>query len=376
MAFSLLDLLIFISLGQGLIFGALLLRSPHFAATPTRYLGYSLIMVAIIGMNEWLSGWGFDDQYYFIDFFGDDVPWILLLYVPVFLYFLKTTRHPWNRYPLLPVLSLPFFLFLFLNVFIDLSVDFHFYALLGQEQFMQAVYTAEFTLAAVYVLGLCLATYFVVYRPGYPAVRRPLRQIYWSTAVLVLLWAAADLLPLGSNTVRLRLGYLLWSGIAGFIYWLIYQALVSMEWPGREAAASPVFTLAPAQRTTNNSVPAQRAEAYLMALEELMTEERAFLDPDLSRNKVAARLGISPGYLSQVLSEHAGIRFTDYINRHRIEAVKMMLRHPDFQSYSLLAIGEEAGFRSKSAFYTTFKKETGLTPNAWRNSADFSDSDN
>lgn len=44
-----------------------------------------------------------------------------------------------------------------------------------------------------------------------------------------------------------------------------------------------------------------------------------------------------------------------------------MLKDPKFDNYSLLSIGLECGFNSKTSFYTNFKKETGLTPKAYKN---------
>jgi YesN/AraC family two-component response regulator len=73
-------------------------------------------------------------------------------------------------------------------------------------------------------------------------------------------------------------------------------------------------------------------------------------------------LNISVGYLSQIISEQSEKKIPDYLNYYRTEEVKKMLLDPDFDRYSLLAIGLEAGFNSKTAFYTAFKKETGTTP--------------
>ena len=91
---------------------------------------------------------------------------------------------------------------------------------------------------------------------------------------------------------------------------------------------------------------------------------------------MAEALGNSSGYLSQVIREVADSNFTTYVNTFRVEAVKLMLKDDAYASFSLLAIGQEAGFKSKSAFYNTFKKHTGMTPSAYQRSAHSSTSDN
>ena len=45
-----------------------------------------------------------------------------------------------------------------------------------------------------------------------------------------------------------------------------------------------------------------------------------------------------------------------------------MISNPEYENYSLLAIGLEAGFTSKTTFYKAFKKVTGQTPNEYKNS--------
>ena len=54
--------------------------------------------------------------------------------------------------------------------------------------------------------------------------------------------------------------------------------------------------------------------------------------------------------------------FTNYVHSFRIKEAKTYLSNPEFSSYTMVSIGLEAGFNSRSAFFDVFKKETGKTP--------------
>ena len=58
--------------------------------------------------------------------------------------------------------------------------------------------------------------------------------------------------------------------------------------------------------------------------------------------------------------------FPDYLNSFRIEEAKSYLKNPEFSKYTIVSIGLEAGFNSKSSFYSVFKKTTGETPAAFK----------
>lgn len=353
MDFNLLDLIILVSLAQGFIFGLGILFSKAFRHTSARLLAYSIMMIATIGLNTWLSRWNFDDQYYLIDFFGDDVPWMLLYYVPLFLFFLESIQHPFRSSPKRFWLFIPFFLFLGLNIFIDLDVDFGLYTVPDIEAFMDVVYAGEFYVALGYSLLLCGMSYGLVWRRKNEAKRGWLQKIWLISTVLILLWLLLVILPSGPFGGDRTMEYLFWGAISGFIYWTAYKGLYQFKLPQEQhpTAASRPFT-------ADNS--------HFQHLEQLMKEEELYRNPALGRDALAERLGISTGYLSQLINAVTGENIAHYINHYRVEAVKKMIQDPKYAQYSLLALGEEAGFSSKSAFYTTFKKKVGMTPNAFR----------
>jgi AraC-like DNA-binding protein len=103
----------------------------------------------------------------------------------------------------------------------------------------------------------------------------------------------------------------------------------------------------------------------------LMAEEKPYLSPDLTLGGLAQRLSILPLHLSQVINQHLGQNFADFVNSYRIEEFKARSKTTDIRRYKIASVAEKCGFRSKSTFYAAFKKQTGETPSEFvRNGRD------
>ena len=105
---------------------------------------------------------------------------------------------------------------------------------------------------------------------------------------------------------------------------------------------------------------------YLEQLNTYMEKKRPYLNPQLSMDQVANDLGINRHQLSQVLNEKVGKNFYDYINTFRVQAFTEILKDPQKEHYTLLALAYESGFNSKTTFNTIFKKNTGMTPSQYK----------
>jgi len=91
-----------------------------------------------------------------------------------------------------------------------------------------------------------------------------------------------------------------------------------------------------------------------------MNNDKIYTKPALKLKTVADQLSIPSHQLSQLLNDNLGKGFKTFINEHRIkEACTLMRTHTQL---SLEGIGYEVGFRSKSTFFTTFKKLMNMTP--------------
>lgn len=103
-------------------------------------------------------------------------------------------------------------------------------------------------------------------------------------------------------------------------------------------------------------------------LDDFIRNNNKFLIPKYSLNNLSEDLKISTSSLSATINSHANKSFIDYINEMRIEQSKKILIDSKYNNYTIAAIGLESGFNSKSAFYNVFKKHTGITPLAYKDS--------
>jgi AraC-like DNA-binding protein len=107
-------------------------------------------------------------------------------------------------------------------------------------------------------------------------------------------------------------------------------------------------------------------EILIEKLKECMENEKYFLTRALTVQDVAEKLNSQPRYVSQVINEILGQNYIDFVNSYRIEEAKKMLVDVKYSGYSIIGILYEAGFNSKTAFNTAFKKQTGVTPKEFK----------
>jgi AraC-like DNA-binding protein len=86
-------------------------------------------------------------------------------------------------------------------------------------------------------------------------------------------------------------------------------------------------------------------------------------DPMLTLENIADYLVLSVSYIRLVFKETYLITLSDFIHQERLEQAKKLLISTD---WPVLNIAERSGFQSKTTFFTSFKKYTGLTPNLYR----------
>ena len=100
-------------------------------------------------------------------------------------------------------------------------------------------------------------------------------------------------------------------------------------------------------------------------LNEVLTKEQVFRDPDLDREKLAALLGTNRTYLcNAVMQISGGQDVRKYINSFRLRfAAEYMELNPETP---ITTVGELSGFKSSTTFYRLFKEYFGILPAQYR----------
>lgn len=83
----------------------------------------------------------------------------------------------------------------------------------------------------------------------------------------------------------------------------------------------------------------------------------------ISLSDIARNLGVSKGYLASLFAKKEGITIVTYIHREKIRIACNMLKYAD---RSIAEISNYLKFNSQSYFGKIFKKETGMTPQQYR----------
>lgn len=127
----------------------------------------------------------------------------------------------------------------------------------------------------------------------------------------------------------------------------------------------------PAQPSTdleNNTAIEENKDLYKLAQQiiNLIEKDQLYKEMGLSVNEVADKIGSQTYLVSQAINTCLGKNFFELINRYRVEEAKTLLKDSSKNYLSIVGIGFESGFNSKTSFNTSFKKYTGMTPSEFK----------
>lgn len=379
-----------IAIFQGIAIGLILLNSPFFKSKANQYLAFSIFSLSYSLLKIALE----------ITQAIENLPYLKILEIidtellfPAFLlYFaIYQVNHPQKHSKKLRWLFVPAIISTLFFAILDFGLG------INEQTFESLNFTSIIGIALLIILLLILLFYipFVLFKT-YNIIQysRQEKEKKW----LFHLWFY-EVLALGAFMILIFIGSFVLSNLSNamqilalfatvIIHWIAYNGVYKfklindqhkirtllnsrMLMKAEEAvdnASSPENTKTLIDQITPSKESGKHTKEniYYKELERLCLEQKIYRDSSLDRFSVAEKLGISPSYLSQIINAITNENFSTYINRYRVEEVKKLIVDDEFDNYSLLSIGLECGFSSKTTFYNAFKKFTGVTPNTYK----------
>lgn len=348
---------------QGIIFSLIVFFTKKFR---TRSLFFLSALILCIAVNNL--------QYFFLDsrvlnfekFFGIYYLPVATLTMVFYFFYVKFFLFPkakittWNK-----LLFLPFLIFFLLTLFYKIALAF---GLLtdGIILFFSKLINIHEGFALLFSIFLLVLIFrrIIIFEKIHK--NSPQNRINWLkntsviSLVVTLLYGVSLYIDLFSGKSSSTFFYILWISQAFVIYWLghvgIYKFGISEDQKSIRVLIS----------TEKVAVSSSFKNEHITSFEKFIIEDKNYLNNDVTLENVADNLGLSKSYLSRMINAELNTSYTDYINSLRVEEAKLIIQNPESEKYTLIAIGLEVGFNSKSAFNNAFKKYSGITPSEFK----------
>ena len=148
----------------------------------------------------------------------------------------------------------------------------------------------------------------------------------------------------------------------GFYYGMIYELLKNRPALKIATQLPKVANLSKNDIMLSDIMHEDSEQKLIEVLNQLINIEKIYLISSLTVNQFAHRSKIPRYLLTHYLNHKYNKTFPEFMNYHRIEEAKRLLNEPDSLKYSIEVVAQKCGFKSRSAFYSAFKAQTGLTP--------------
>lgn len=116
----------------------------------------------------------------------------------------------------------------------------------------------------------------------------------------------------------------------------------------------------------NSGLNLEKATQYLTQLQFELDTNKIYLDANLTLPSFSKKLNIPIHQLSQLINQHYGMSFSNFINFHRINEFKKLLINNSKNHFKIEELGYMCGFNSKATFQRSFKKFEKISPKLYK----------
>lgn len=365
MNFNLFNSLILAGCIQGFLFALIWLFNKKYRSKNTYYLIALIIIYSISNLQYYLLDIGVFDPVDFYNLYvlplSPVMPALLLLYG---LTLLKRenfiTKKPWI--PFIPIgFVMGLTIFYKLQIFLKIKEP-EYSVFLDQIPSWSEYLAILYSLLVLFYLVFQVREFSKEQTYSIDDIKPQVRWFKWILIAQILATSLWFLLEAAyGDGYESSYYYPLWIILAIIIYWMGHVGIYKY---GVQVERKKIRKIS---RDSKPRITIEKSKnEYILELDRILIEEKNFLDPTLNLDALASKMNLSKGYLSKIINSELGISFKEHLNNLRVEEAKSYLTNPQFSNYTLLAIGLEAGFSSKSSFNATFKKISGLTPSEYQ----------
>lgn len=123
----------------------------------------------------------------------------------------------------------------------------------------------------------------------------------------------------------------------------------------------PVF-IPTSEDISQSALQANDLKRYQLKIEKFMDNEKPYLDPELTIEKLSELMRMKKLLLSQTLNKSFNKNFFNFIKDYRVHHVETELKNKNNEERTIMDIAYMSGFNSKTGFNRAFKEVTGKTP--------------
>lgn len=358
------NLLILFGAIQGLIFSIiLLLNKTHPGA---RYLSLFMFVLAFNGFETFSWSSGLDNYISFFDFSG-----YITIYAlgPSLYLYIKSLLYPERKHSSKHVLGhyVPALFQFTVSAVVAILYFLYTLQLFDQGYIIQGIYDVHSfysePLSVILFLTYLVISYrmfrkastghniIYISRDGQKVVYKWIKTLLIFLVILGVTWPLTVLAPVIFDLPYNVHYYPIELTLVLFIYWVAFVGYHKMKM---------IYIQIPSQ-VKSSELPINSDE-LLYQLKQAMEYDKIYLDSALNRDKVSEHTGINPKMISQVLNQHAGMSFNDFVNQYRVNEVCDNLLSNKHKHLTISGIALASGFNSQATFQRAFKSVKGLSP--------------
>lgn len=372
------NIIFFTGIVYGLIFCAILFFMKRKIGKPILFLNLQVLFITLNNLQAWLIDMGLISSIVYIKYLR--VPWYFLC-MPLFyiflIHYLKLAKR--TKTFLLATLSL-FIVFILSRLLIIAYAQHMGYPEMELKRMMLRYGNFEEITGFIFTMVVFVKSIAIFYtRKRKFEFVLLFDDLVWIkhfmnlAGLVILMWVIALVInlqnpennsPIVYYPLRLSTTILIyWIGFKGLLRFRIMEdRIVLRENLKKEIDPGHSDFDWDTQEVPEDKALSSKQQELFQKINHHVVDQKLYLDPYLSLEGLANSLELSSGYLSFLINNYGSNNFSDYINKLRISQVKELIMDDDYVNYTVVSIGLESGFNSKSTFYKAFKKFTGVSP--------------